>query len=44
MLCHELLILDQVSHDLYERFVPPNHPLRQMEKGLDFSLILSLVA
>src|SRR5579872_2723251 len=38
------LLLDVASRALYERFVPPRHPLRQFDAALDFSFILPLVA
>ncbi len=40
----ESLTLDQNSRELYEQFVPENHPLRKMDEAIDFSFILPLVA
>jgi transposase len=44
MLRLEPLILDQPSRALYDRFVPPDHPLRRFDEALDFAFVLPLVA
>ncbi|MCL5264641.1 MAG: transposase [Chloroflexi bacterium] len=37
------LTLDQRSAELYNHFVPKNHPLRKIDEAIDFSFILPLV-
>lgn len=38
------LHLDVRSQQMYERFVPPDHPLRRLAEAVDFSFVLNLVA
>jgi len=44
MLRLEPLVVDSPSRALFDRFVPPDHPLRQFDDALDFSFVLPLVA